>query len=466
MGGSMSSDNNSVLVVDDDAEMRSLIKDILEDHCYQVTVAREGGEALNYLSEGVYPVVLTDLRMKGMEGMDLLHEVVRRFPGSNVLIMTAFGTVESAVDAMKQGAYDYLTKPIKTDELLVTIDKALREALLRREVIQLRQQVKRECAFDQILGKSKPMREIFDLIRRVADSQTNILITGESGTGKELVAKAIHFNSSRRGAPFVPVNCAAIPEHLLESELFGHVRGAFTDAKTDKHGLFEEAQKGTLFLDEISEMPMMLQAKLLRAVQEREVRRVGATRSVPVDVRIIAATNLHLSEEVKNKRFREDLYYRLNVIEIRLPPLRDRKEDIPLLCEMMLQKSSVGRQKEVTKITEAALGLLLDHSWPGNVRELENIIERAVTLSQGPVVTPEDLPLAIRETRGERQLIAESAERLLPLEKMEQLYIKRMLEKTEGNKLQAAQILGIDRKTLYRKLGEMQKDQTPTTSSV
>lgn len=466
MGGSMSSDNNSVLVVDDDAEMRSLIKDILEEHCYQVTVAREGGEALNYLSEGVYPVVLTDLRMKGMEGMDLLHEVVRRFPGSNVLIMTAFGTVESAVDAMKQGAYDYLTKPIKTDELLVTIDKALREALLRREVIQLRQQVKRECAFDQILGKSKPMREIFDLIRRVADSQTNILITGESGTGKELVAKAIHFNSSRRGAPFVPVNCAAIPEHLLESELFGHVRGAFTDAKTDKHGLFEEAQKGTLFLDEISEMPMMLQAKLLRAVQEREVRRVGATRSVPVDVRIIAATNLHLSEEVKNKRFREDLYYRLNVIEIRLPPLRDRKEDIPLLCEMMLQKSSVGRQKEVTKITEAALGLLLDHSWPGNVRELENIIERAVTLSQGPVVTPEDLPLAIRETRGERQLIAESAERLLPLEKMEQLYIKRMLEKTEGNKLQAAQILGIDRKTLYRKLGEMQKDQTPTTSSV
>jgi len=462
----MSAENNSVLVVDDDQEMRALIKDILEDHCYQVTVAREGGEALDYLSEGVFPVVLTDLRMKGMEGIDLLHEVVRRFPGSNVLIMTAFGTVESAVEAMKQGAYDYLTKPIKIDELLVTIDKALREALLRREVTQLRQQVKREFAFDQILGKSKPMRGIFDLIRRVADTQTNILITGESGTGKELVAKAIHFNSTRRDGPFVPVNCAAIPEHLLESELFGHVRGAFTDAKSDKRGLFEEAQKGTLFLDEISEMPMMLQAKLLRAVQEREVRRVGATRSVSVDVRIIAATNLLLSEEVKAKRFREDLYYRLNVIEIRLPPLRDRKEDIPLLCEMMLQKSSVGRQKQVRKISEAALGLLLDHSWPGNVRELENVIERAVTLAQGEIVTPDDLPLAIREAQGERHLIEESAERLLPLEEIEQLYIKRMLEKTRGNKFQAAQILGIDRKTLYRKLGEMEKAKTHTTSTV
>ncbi len=462
----MSSDNNSILVVDDDREMRALIKDILEDHCYQVTIAREGREALEYLSEGVYPVVLTDLRMKGMEGIDLLHEVVRRFPGSNVLIMTAFGTVESAVDAMKQGAYDYLTKPIKIDELLVTIEKALREALLRREVTQLRQQVKREFAFDQILGKSKPMREIFDLIRRVADSQTNILITGESGTGKELVAKAIHFNSTRRDAPFVPVNCAAIPEHLLESELFGHVRGAFTDAKSDKRGLFEEAQKGTLFLDEISEMPMLLQAKLLRAVQEREVRRVGATRSVSVDVRIIAATNLLLSEEVREKRFREDLYYRLNVIEIRLPPLRDRKEDIPLLCDMMIQKSAVGRQKQITKITEAALGLLLDHSWPGNVRELENVIERGVTLAQGETITPNDLPLAIREAQGERHLIEESAERLLPLEEMEKLYIKRMLEKTRGNKFQAAQILGIDRKTLYRKLGEMEKVKTHTTSTV
>lgn len=392
-----------------------------------------------------------------MDGAELLQEIVKNHPASNVIMMTAFGSVESAVEAMKRGAFDYLTKPVKTDELLVTIDKALREAMLRQEVAQLRQIVKRDFSFDQILGKSKPMQEVFDLIRRVADTQTNILITGESGTGKELVAKAIHFNSGRKHAPFVPVNCAAIPEFLLESELFGHMKGSFTDAKSDKRGLFEEAHKGTIFLDEISEMPMMLQAKLLRAVQEREIRRVGATRSLPIDVRIIAATNLHLAEEVKAKRFREDLYYRLNVIEIRLPPLRERKEDIPLLCDMMLEKSSVGRQKEVTKISEAALGLLLDYGWPGNVRELENIMERAVTLAQGAVLTPNDLPQGIRDAQGDRYLVEESANQLLSLEGLEHLYIQRMLEKTKGNKFKAAQLLGIDRKTLYRKLSDMEK---------
>jgi DNA-binding NtrC family response regulator len=452
-------DNNSVLIVDDDPELRNLMKDILEDQSFQVAVARDGKEALSCLEDHEFPVVLTDLRMKGMDGAELLEEIVKSHPASNVIMMTAFGTVESAVEAMKHGAFDYLTKPIKTDELLVTIEKALREAMLRREVVQLRQQVKREYAFDQILGKSKPMQEVFDLIRRVADTQTNILITGESGTGKELVAKAIHFNSSRKNMPFIPVNCAAIPEFLLESELFGHMKGSFTDAKSDKRGLFEEAHKGTLFLDEISEMPMMLQAKLLRAVQEREIRRVGATRPVAVDVRIIAATNLHLAEEVQAKRFREDLYYRLNVIEIRLPPLRERKEDIPLLCDMMLEKSSVGRQKEVTKMSEATLGLLLDYAWPGNVRELENIMERAVTLAQGSILTPNDLPAGIRDAQGDRHLVEESAERVLSLEEIEHLYIQRMLEKTGGNKFKAAQMLGIDRKTLYRKLGDMQKSQ-------
>ena len=452
--------SNSILIVDDDPEMRDLLKDILEDNSFRVTVAREGREALEHLASGEYLVVLTDLRMKGMDGSELLHEIVRHHPACNVIMMTAFGTVESAVDGMKQGAFDYLTKPIKTDELLVTIEKAIREASLRQEVAQLRKQVTREYAFDQILGKSKPMRAVFDLIRRVADSQANILITGESGTGKELVAKALHFNSRRKGAPFVPVNCAAIPEHLLESELFGHMKGSFTDAKTDKRGLFEAAHKGTLLLDEISEMPMMLQAKLLRAVQEREIRRVGATRSIPVDVRIIAATNLHLTEEVKAKRFREDLYYRLNVIEISLPPLRDRKEDIPLLCEMLLQKSAARVEKSIKGIAESALGLLMDYEWPGNVRELENVIERAVTLAQGEKVTTEDLPSGIREVKGERQLIEDGIERLLPLEEVERGYIKRMLEKTGGNKYRAAKILGIDRKTLYRKLEELEKAQS------
>ena len=274
------------------------------------------------------------------------------------------------------------------------------------------------------------------------------------------MAKAIHFNSSRKDAPFIPVNCAAIPEQLLESELFGHVKGAFTDAKSDKHGLFEEAQKGTLFLDEISEMPMLLQAKLLRAVQEREIRRVGATQSIPVNVRIIAATNLVLAEEVEAKRFREDLYYRLNVIEIRLPPLRERKEDIPLLCNMLLHKMASATGKQPAGIAESALGLLIDYHWPGNVRELENVIERAVTLAPGDIVTVEALPATIREANGEGRLIEEGIERSLSMEEVERMYIKRILEKTRGNKLQAAQILKIDRKTLYRKLGEMERPAT------
>lgn len=455
----MNDSKKSVLVVDDDADMRNLLKDVLQDHAYHVTVAKDGKEALEQLSESQPLVVLSDLRMKGMEGMELLQNVVERFSSCNVVLMTAFGSVESAVDAMKHGAFDYLTKPIKTDELLVTIEKAAREALLRQEVSRLRRQVEREYSFDQIFGKSKPMQDVFDLIRRVADTQTNILITGESGTGKELVAKAIHFNSSRREAPFIPVNCAAIPEQLLESELFGHVKGAFTDARADKKGLFEEAQKGTLFLDEISEMPMMLQAKMLRAVQEREIRRVGATRSVPVDVRIIAATNVQLAEEVKTKRFREDLYYRLNVIEIRLPPLRERKEDIPLLCDVLLRKSSAGKAKQIKGWTESAMGLLMDYPWPGNVRELENVIERAATLARGEKITPEDLPQAIREAEGEHQMIEEAVERMVPLDALEQSYIRRILEKMGGNKYQAAQVLGIDRKTLYRKLGEMEKER-------
>lgn len=452
----MTQDPSSILVVDDEPEMRQLLQDTLEEDHYRVVVASDGHEALTRMESEKFQVVVTDLRMKGMDGLGLLEQVIQKYPESNVIMMTGFGTVESAVDAMKHGAFDYLTKPVKTDELLVTVQKALREALLRQEVQQLRQVVNREFAFGQILGKSKPMREIFDLIRRVADSQTNILITGESGTGKELVAKALHFNSQRKLKPFVPVNCAAIPELLLESELFGHVRGAFTDAKSDKHGLFEEAHDGTLFLDEVSELPMMLQAKLLRAVQEREIRRVGATKSTSVNVRLIAATNVLLAEEVKAKRFREDLYYRLNVIEIRLPPLRDRKEDIPLLAHGLLQKSLTAQQKHVEGIADSALARLIDYPWPGNVRELENIMERAATLTQGQKVSLEDLPLNIQNIQGEGQFIEDAVEQTLPLAQVEQSYIRRVLEKLGGNKYQTAQVLGIDRKTLYRKLSEME----------
>jgi two-component system response regulator HydG len=364
--------------------------------------------------------------------------------------------VETAVEAMKHGASDYLTKPVKKDELIRVVERVIREAALRREVSRLRREVRKEYSFYQILGKSKSIQAVFDLIRRVADSPTNVLITGESGTGKELVAKAIHYNSDRKDAPFIPVNCAAIPEQLLESELFGHMRGAFTDAKMDKRGLFEEAQKGTLFLDEISELPLMLQAKILRAIQEKEIRRVGATKPISVDVRIIAATNLNLGEEVKSRRFREDLYYRLNVIELKLPPLRERREDIPLLVEAFLKKCGEVRGKEVKGVGEAALAMLMDYAWPGNVRELENVIERAVTLSRGDKISPDDLPAAVQGARGDRRVLDEAAERTLPLHELEKEYIKKVLEKTGGNKYQAAHALGIDRKTLYRKLAEIE----------
>ena len=451
----MTEDWGAILVVDDDADMRSLLCDVLQGRGHQCTGVGNGQEALKQLGEEDYAVVVTDLRMKGMQGTELLAEIKHRHPDVGVILMTAFGSVETAVEAMRHGASDYLTKPVKTEELVRVVERAIREAALRREVSRLRKEVRKEYSFHHILGKSKPMQVLFDLIRRVADSPTNVLITGESGTGKELVAKAIHYNSDRRDAPFVPVNCAAIPEQLLESELFGHMRGAFTDAKVDKRGLFEEAQKGTLFLDEISELPLMLQAKLLRAIQEREIRRVGATKSISVDVRIIAATNLNLAEEVKNKRFREDFYYRLNVIELRLPPLRERREDIPILVDSFLKKCAEFRGKQVKGLSEGALGMLVDYAWPGNVRELENVIERAVTLSHGEMIGADDLPVQVQGSRGERRILDEAAERTLPLHEVEKEYIVKILEKTGGNKYQAAHVLGIDRKTLYRKLAEI-----------
>lgn len=451
----------TILVVDDDADMRELAHDILKDRGHQVATAGSGEEALKRLAEEDYAVVLTDLRMKGMQGIELLTQIKRDYADINVILMTAFGSVETAVEAMKHDASDYLTKPVKKDELVRVVERVLRETALRREVNRLRKEVHKEYSFHQIVGKSKAIQAVFELIRRVADSPTNVLITGESGTGKELVAKAIHYNSSRKEAPFVPVNCAAIPEQLLESELFGHMRGSFTDAKADKRGLFEEAQKGTLFLDEISELPLMLQAKILRAIQEREIRRVGATKPVSVDVRIIAATNLNLSEEVKNKRFREDLYYRLNVIELKLPPLRERLEDIPLLVAAFLKKCSEAGRKEVKGVSESALAMLMDYPWPGNVRELENVIERAVTLSRGEKISPDDLPQAVQGARGDRRVLDEAAEKSLPLHEIEKEYIKKILDKTGGNKYQAAHALGIDRKTLYRKLAEMEDKPHP-----
>ena len=445
-----------ILVVDDDPEMGSLLSDLLKEEGYTVDTATSGEQALTKMGDCDYPVVISDLIMKGMPGLTLLREIKRLYPETNVIIMTAFGSIETAIQAMKEGAYDYVTKPVKSEEIALTTCKAVQEASLRRELVWLRRAVEKEYSFNQILGKSKPMQEVFDLIRRISASPSNILITGASGTGKELVARAIHFNSPRSQGPFVPVNCAAIPEHLLESEMFGHVKGSFTDAKMDRKGLFEEAQGGTLLLDEISELPLSLQAKLLRAIQEKEVRRVGAARSVPVDVRIVGATNLDLAEQVRAKLFREDLYYRLNVIEVHMPALRERTEDIPLLTMHFIKKYAEP-MKKVTGLTESALALLMDYDWPGNVRELENVIERSVTLTRGEKITPEDLPPVVRGSSGDRQMIEEAAEKTRTLADMERAYILRILEKTGGNKYQAAQTLGIDRKTLYRKLDEIDK---------
>ena len=443
----------TILVVDDDADMRGLLSDLLKENGYQIRDAENGEQALQALTEQPYDLVLTDLHMKGMQGTALLTEIEMRYPDTGVILMTAFGTIETALEAMKGGALDYLVKPVSTKDLLRLTDRAVREVQLRRELTRLRREIYEKYSFHQLLGKSRPMQAVFELIQQVAEGPSNVLITGESGTGKELAAKAIHYNSDRREQPFVPVNCAAIPEQLLESELFGHVRGAFTDAKFDRRGLFEEAQKGTLFLDEISELPIMLQAKLLRAIQEREIRPVGAGKSIPVNVRIITATNRHPLEEVKAKRFREDLYYRLNVIEIRLPPLRERRDDIPLLVEHFLRKYSAASGNHRQEISEAALGLLIDYSWPGNVRELENIIERAATLTPtGLKIMPLQLPPNVRGV--ERAVTEEAVERPQSLQELELEYIRIILQKCAGNKYAAAKALGIDRKTLYRKLAE------------
>ncbi len=453
---------DQILIVDDEPEMCALLSDVLRDAGCVVETASSGEQALARMGERDFAAVITDLNMKGMPGLTLLREIKRLHPDTNVIIMTAFGSIESAIEAMKQGAYDYVMKPVKSEEIALITQKAVREALLRKELLWLRRAVEKEYSFNQILGKSKPVQAVFELIRRITPSPSNVLITGESGTGKELVARAIHYNSPRAQGPFIPVNCAAIPEHLLESEMFGHVKGAFTDAKSDRKGLFEEAQGGTLFLDEISELPMSLQAKLLRALQEKEIRRVGGVRSISVDARVIAATNLDLTGQVKAKQFREDLYYRLNVIEVPMPPLRERTEDIPLLVMHFIKKYAEPMKKPVGGLTEGALALLMDYAWPGNVRELENVIERGVTLTRGDKIVPEDLPQAVRGDSGDRQMVEEAAEKTRTLAEVERAYILRVLEKTAGNKYQAAQILGIDRKTLYRKLEEIEKHRSRT----
>jgi two-component system response regulator AtoC len=453
-----------ILVVDDDQRMRELVAKVLAREGYAVRALPRAREVLQALAEGPADLVITDLRMPEMDGLTLLQEIKRLSPDTSVLLMTAFGSIDSAVQAIKAGAYDYLTKPFKMDELLLAVRRALEERQLRAEVRALREEVRTKYNFANILGKSKPMQDLFALIKKVAASRSTVLIQGKSGTGKELVAKAIHYNSPRRDRPLVTVNCSAIPKDLLESELFGHVKGAFTGAIAHKRGLFEEADGGSLFLDEIGELSPELQVKLLRVIQERELKRVGDTRTITVDVRLIAATNRDLAQAVKEGVFREDLYYRLNVIPLVLPDLKDRADDIPLLATHFLMKYAKEADPPIEGISMEAMRLLLEYDWPGNVRELENVIERAVILGRGPHIMPEDLPAYLRAGQSAVPPRAGNSHGPWPtLEELERQYIAAVLQETGWHRLKAAAILGIDRRTLYRKIRTY--GLRPTTTS-
>ena len=442
-----------ILVVDDDPEMCGLLSDVLSGEGFSVLTMGESLEASRILRKEEFDVLITDLKMKGLKGLDLLEEAKKVASLTPVIIITAFGTIESAIKAMKMGAYDYITKPFQMDEIVLTVKKALENRLLKKEIVRLKKEVESRYHFHQLIGKSGAMQRIYDLIERIRDSSNNVLITGESGTGKELVARAIHYSGLRKAGPFLAVNCAAIPETLLESELFGYKRGAFTDAKTDKKGLIFEAVAGTIFLDEITEMPPVLQAKLLRVIEERKIRPLGDTNSYPIDVRIISASNRDLKEMIHQGRFREDLYYRLKVIDIELPPLRERREDIPLLVRHFIDR--FGKEpKKISGVAEEVMKILINYSWPGNVRELENVIQRAITLGQHEIILPEDLPASMLQEADEN-LFKKGLRQKYTVDQLEKEYIRRVLIEVEGNKSKAAEILGLDRKTLYRKLEEI-----------
>jgi two-component system, NtrC family, response regulator AtoC len=442
-----------ILVVDDDADMREWLKEELDSEGFKVETAPGGRAGALRVKQGGVDLVVSDVKMPDLDGLDLLREIREVDPSPFVIIVTGFGSIDTAIRAVKLGAYDYITKPFKIDQLLLSIDKALAERTLRSEVTRLREEVSRRDRLDNIVGRSAAMQEIFALIRRLSSSHANILITGESGTGKELVARALHAKSSRKLQPFVAVNCAAIPENLLESEIFGYVRGAHSTANVDRQGLFLEANGGTLFLDEIAELPLPLQPKLLRVLQDGEVRPLGANRSIRVDVRVMAATNQDLERRLREGLFREDLYYRLNVIQLQLPPLRGRQEDILPLADHFLARSAERSNKLVRGWRETAKQMLVGYHWPGNVRELENVVERAVALAESDLIGPEDLPQTVRERKSEDRLATAVAQGLT-LDQLEREFIERVLEVEGGNKTRAALRLGLDRKTLYRKLEE------------
>jgi DNA-binding NtrC family response regulator len=440
---------SSILLIDDDDSLRRVMEFSLAEAGYRVQTAASGEDGLRSFEKDSFDAVITDITMPGMNGMEVLAKIHHRDARLPVIIITASGTVESAVEAMKQGAFDYITKPFNRDELRITLHRALTMRRLEKENVELRAEVKGRYRFDSIVGSSEKIREVLDMAGRVATSDATVLITGESGTGKELLAKGIHFNSFRADGPFVAVNCAAIPENLIESELFGHVKGSFTGAVKDKEGKFELADGGTLFLDEIGDLRIDLQAKILRALQERHVDRIGGARPVPVDVRVIAATNRDIERAVKEGSFREDLYYRLSVIPLHMPPLRERKDDIPLLVNHFVKKFSPSQKVNVDR---EALAALSAYGWPGNVRELENAIERALVLKRGDAITPAELPDKLKKEKNSvENIVLNLPDEGISLEDLEKNLIIKALERHKSNQTRAAEYLGITRPTLiYR----------------
>jgi DNA-binding NtrC family response regulator len=441
-----------ILVVDDDAAMRDMVTLLLQEEGLDAQSVGSAREALERSGDEQFDVVLSDIQMPGEDGRELVGALRALRPEVPVILMTAFGSIDSAVESMRGGAFDYITKPFKRSVIMAALGRALEHRTLQEENRRLRRALDQTTSCGDLMGASPQMREIFALLRRIAHSSSNVLITGESGTGKEVVARTLHFTGVRAQRPFVPINCTAMPEGLLESELFGHVRGAFTGAHTTKKGLFEEADGGTLFLDEIGDMAPTLQSKLLRVLQDREIRPVGGNRSVRVDVRIVAATNKSLKDEIEEGRFRQDLFYRLNVIPIHIPPLRERAEDIALLSEHFVRKHSPGRARRIPAAAQERLRRL---PWEGNARELENAIERALALSSGDEISPDDFPSleapSVRERGFEDSLLSVAVDKRMSLRELGDRYVEEILTLTGGNKVHAARILGINRRTLYRR---------------
>ncbi len=446
-----------LLVIDDEENMRHMLSALLKKSGYDVDLAADGREGLQVLDQAHYDFILCDIKMPNMGGMEFLKSAGDRIKDSTVIMMSAYGTIETAIEAMKLGAYDYISKPFKGDEVNLTLKKAEERERLKRENNLLRQRIRRIRAdhrFGKMVGKSKAMHAVFELAEKVACYNTTVLITGESGTGKELVARGIHFYSQRAEGPLVPVNCGSIPENLLESEMFGYKKGAFTGADRDKPGLFAEAEGGTLFLDEIGELPLALQVKLLRVLQEDEIRPIGDPKTHKINVRLIAATAKNLEEEIKEGTFREDLFYRLNVMQLRIPPLRERTEDIPPLCQLFMERFRSELNKNVAAIAPAAMAILMKHLWPGNVRELENVIQRAVVLADHETLLPENFPenMGVWTGNGRFENIFSGYSLKVAQKMVEETLIRKALNETGGNRTQASRLLEISHPSLLSKL--------------